>query len=100
SPPHLHTLSLHDALPISHRAATPSRCSGRPPRSRRQEVNAAATRRGLVLPGIVVLAALAVLLSLGTWQLDRKAWKEALIATLDRSEEHTSELQSLAYIVC
>src|SRR5215212_10077406 len=41
------------------------------------------TRRGFVLPGIVVLAALVVLLGLGTWQLERKAWKEALIATLD-----------------
>jgi surfeit locus 1 family protein len=47
-------------------------------------VNAAATRRGLVVPSIVVLAALAVLLALGTWQLERKAWKEALIATLDQ----------------
>jgi surfeit locus 1 family protein len=47
-------------------------------------VNAAATRRGLVVPSIVVLAALAVLLALGTWQIERKAWKEALIATLDQ----------------
>jgi surfeit locus 1 family protein len=42
-----------------------------------------ATWRGLILPGIAVLAALAVLLALGTWQLERKAWKEALIATLN-----------------
>jgi surfeit locus 1 family protein len=41
------------------------------------------TRRGLAVPSIVVLAGLAVLLTLGTWQLERKAWKEALIATLD-----------------
>ena len=27
---------------------------------------------------------LAVLLGLGTWQIERKAWKEALIATLDQ----------------
>jgi surfeit locus 1 family protein len=41
-------------------------------------------RAGLLIPGAVALAALVVLLGLGTWQLERKAWKEALIATLDR----------------
>jgi surfeit locus 1 family protein len=46
-------------------------------------VNAAAHRRGLFIAGSVVLAALLVLVGLGTWQLERKAWKEALIATLD-----------------
>jgi surfeit locus 1 family protein len=38
----------------------------------------------MLVPGVVALAALVVLLGLGTWQLERKAWKEALIATLDR----------------
>jgi surfeit locus 1 family protein len=45
-------------------------------------VTATARRRGLVVPATVAVAALAVLVSLGTWQLSRKAWKEALIATL------------------
>ena len=40
-------------------------------------------RRQLVIPGIATLLALAVLLGLGTWQLQRKAWKEQLIATLN-----------------
>jgi surfeit locus 1 family protein len=44
---------------------------------------AARPRRSLVLPSMVVLAVLTALLALGTWQLERKAWKEALIATLD-----------------
>jgi len=44
--------------------------------------DAAPRRRGLFIPAIFLLAALAVLLALGTWQLDRKAWKEALIAEL------------------
>lgn len=33
---------------------------------------------------VVTLAALAVLLSLGTWQVQRLQWKEALIATIDQ----------------
>jgi len=37
-----------------------------------------------MVPGLVALAALLVLLGLGTWQIERKAWKGALIATLDR----------------
>ena len=38
----------------------------------------------MLIPSTVALAALVVLLGLGTWQLERKAWKETLIATLDR----------------
>jgi surfeit locus 1 family protein len=38
----------------------------------------------MLVPGTVALAAFVVLLGLGTWQLERKAWKEALIVTLDR----------------
>ena len=37
----------------------------------------------MLVPGAVAVAALVVLLGLGTWQLERKAWKEALIVTLD-----------------
>jgi surfeit locus 1 family protein len=40
-------------------------------------------RRGLFVPVVFILAALAVLVSLGTWQLDRKNWKEGLIAELE-----------------
>jgi cytochrome oxidase assembly protein ShyY1 len=36
-----------------------------------------------LLPGVIALAGLVVLVSLGTWQVERKAWKEALIATLN-----------------
>ncbi|MFL5158294.1 MAG: SURF1 family cytochrome oxidase biogenesis protein, partial [Microvirga sp.] len=34
--------------------------------------------RSLVLPGLATLIALAILIGLGTWQLQRKAWKEDL----------------------
>ena len=39
--------------------------------------------RSLVAPGLAALVALALLLGLGTWQLQRKAWKEALIAQIE-----------------
>ncbi len=36
----------------------------------------------MLLPAILSVAGVALLMSLGFWQLERKAWKEALIATL------------------
>lgn len=39
-------------------------------------------RRSLLLPGVVAAVAFAILIALGVWQLERKAWKENLIATL------------------
>jgi surfeit locus 1 family protein len=47
-------------------------------------MTSARRRGGLFIPGGVALAALVVLLGLGTWQIERKTWKESLIATLDR----------------
>src|ERR1700730_2543010 len=41
-------------------------------------------RRGVLVPSLAAASALAVLISLGLWQLDRKAWKEGLIATLEQ----------------
>lgn len=45
-------------------------------------MNAARARASLFVPGVAALVGLLVLLGLGTWQIQRKAWKEALIATL------------------
>ena len=36
----------------------------------------------LVWPTVAALAALGVLLGLGTWQLERKRWKEDLLAKI------------------
>jgi surfeit locus 1 family protein len=41
-------------------------------------------RQGIAVPLLFMLVALAVFVGLGTWQLQRKAWKEALIQTLER----------------
>ncbi len=38
--------------------------------------------RRIALAGLFALAGLAILIGLGAWQLERKAWKEALIVTL------------------
>jgi surfeit locus 1 family protein len=45
-------------------------------------MTAAHKRRRLLAPGVFALAGFVVLLGLGTWQIERKAWKENLIATL------------------
>jgi len=38
--------------------------------------------RSLIAPGLASLIALAILLGLGVWQVERKAWKEGLIARI------------------
>jgi surfeit locus 1 family protein len=50
-------------------------------------VNAASAwrwRSGLAVPGLFALAAIAIFIALGSWQLQRKAWKEALIESLEQ----------------
>jgi surfeit locus 1 family protein len=39
-------------------------------------------RQGILVPCLVALAAFLVLVGLGTWQLQRKAWKEGLIGAM------------------
>jgi len=39
-------------------------------------------RRGLAVPSMAAAFAFAILIALGTWQVERKAWKENLIATV------------------
>jgi surfeit locus 1 family protein len=47
-------------------------------------VNAQAARHGLTWPFLFAAAGFLILCGLGTWQLERKAWKEALIETLQQ----------------
>ena len=62
------------ALQYHHKAAEGRLSRWRP---------AVTERRSLLLPGIVAAVAFAILVALGVWQVERKAWKEGLIATLD-----------------
>src|SRR3712207_8878452 len=75
----IYTLSLHDALPISHHSAQKS------------------TSTGLSLPSTslakLVSVTVTVLPAMGRSPLCR-------LAEVPRSEEHTSELQSRQYLVC
>src|SRR2546425_1825714 len=70
----IYTLSLHDALPISRGSAGSPDPPGRSQRWRRTRAPCC------------------------RWSRDRRGAGRR--KRVDRSEEHTSELQSLAYIVC
>jgi surfeit locus 1 family protein len=41
-------------------------------------------RSGLVLPALLALLAIVTFIGLGTWQVQRKAWKEALVESLEQ----------------
>ena len=59
-------------------------------------MSAAATpvrRRGIAVPAIFALAAFGAFIALGTWQIERKAWKEALIDAL--AQRLSAEPQAL-----
>lgn len=44
--------------------------------------------RGLILPAAVTLVGLAILVGLGSWQVERKAWKEGLLGAIaERAHE-------------
>lgn len=56
---------------------------------------------GLILPTLLTLALLPMLIGLGTWQLQRKAWKEDLIAKIEarRLAEPVSYAEALSKFV-
>ena len=63
-----------------HHAAAEGRLERRPNERAKPE---APRRRGLSSPRSFCSRAVGVLVALGTWQLERRSWKEALIAELD-----------------
>src|SRR2546425_3157885 len=73
----IYTLSLHDALPISHGRSTAAPATRREPSGPEALGEKAHDTRAKLL--------------------DRERLLEKIVG---RSEEHTSELQSLAYLVC
>src|SRR2546425_13164739 len=77
----IYTLSLHDALPISDRL---SKREDFP----RPRINV--SRKLRKWSEVEVLA----------WAAGGQSKRRAISAAVSRSEEHTSELQSLAYLVC
>src|SRR2546425_2503616 len=78
APPEIYPLSLHDALPISR--------SPRTPRTGRDR------SRSAVRPRLAHRA--------GSHALEPQLGARRVHHRRRRSEEHTSELQSLAYLVC
>src|SRR3712207_8891392 len=80
----IYTLSLHDALPISKTVATPRSCRA----ATRWSAPVAATVRW----GLIAL--------LGSGDVGSMLSDAGRAARPDRSEEHTSELQSRQYLVC
>src|SRR5205823_13708295 len=85
TPPEIYTLSLHDALPISFDAGGISI----KPAAHMENMKGDMAGGAGTLHGIGAVAALG---------LPVRAL--AVLAAAERSEEHTSELQSLAYLVC
>src|SRR5205823_13678808 len=85
-PPHIYTLSLHDALPILHRHVDQARVA---------EVR--------VAPHAVEQQLAGEHLARPARQFQQEAELgrgQRQFPVAFRSEEHTSELQSLAYLVC
>lgn len=49
-------------------------------------------RRIPIVPTLVVLIAVGIMVQLGLWQLDRREWKEALMARYDAAVQMSSEV--------
>src|SRR3989441_9545579 len=95
APPEFYPLPLHDALPIYRMC----RCGSA------RHTGRAGCRRGCAAVGRSSPAArrwppeLAAVRA-GSGPANRGRWLAGIDGGPDRSEEHTSELQSLAYLVC
>src|SRR3712207_8973823 len=92
----IYTLSLHDALPICKHASVYDVAQRLPHYAGRLVARELEVLQRLTTdperPYVVVLG--------GSKVSDKLAVIEALLPKVDRSEEHTSELQSRQYLVC
>src|SRR5205823_13735854 len=90
-------LSLHDALPIYRRSVTPASTTNRKTTfsSYCTAVTPACTRRATATRAWRIARSSSTNFGSPTHRRRRRTWKRS-----PRSEEHTSELQSLAYLVC
>src|SRR5205814_10024214 len=86
-PPDIHTLSLHDALPILSPALSVANAAGEPIPLPRTEATGESTSRSS---------------SGHAWKASRRSIHSTFAPQdgQNRSEEHTSELQSLRHLVC
>src|SRR5205823_14754974 len=90
----LYTLSLHDALPISTQRLAKMGFSER----LKAAVKGSREMRAMLIRDPNKMISAAVLSSPKLTGPEIEAYSR--MASLSRSEEHTSELQSLAYLVC
>src|SRR5206468_11863682 len=97
-PPATYPLSLHDALPISAAQRAPAVAGAPAPASQRTVTGPPAP----VAPPPVAAppAGLPVDFAAGQYKTAERALGELLKALVQRSEEHTSELQSRSDLVC
>ncbi|WP_343210882.1 SURF1 family protein [Ancylobacter lacus] len=72
-------MTLHDqpAMDAARPATRPAGAGAPAPRPRKPRW------RRLIVPGLATLVAFAILVSLGSWQLERLAWKEGLLAKVE-----------------
>src|SRR5205823_13019941 len=92
--PQIYTLSLHDALPISQRAREPLGHAAQVGRQLRRLGDIAAQEDDVGGRSAQMIFQQRQRRRLEKVQMDVRHPNDA------RSEEHTSELQSLAYLVC
>src|SRR5205823_14539429 len=99
SPPHLSTLSLHDALPISVPRFALSASGSRSATGMVLTVAVFSVSVAIV-PSRVNLRTIRGLNSTNCRTTNSESASYCIDTQFLRSEEHTSELQSLAYLVC
>src|SRR5205823_14160587 len=98
SPPASHPLSLHDALPIS--TLCPRRGLRRSPLTRPRNVRRESSARRSSCARNSEEKGAERVVGMRLPLVERLEVVPDLVVIVARSEEHTSELQSLAYLVC